>query len=56
MRNLIEIITHIVLDRYTAIREGFAVKLSDTCIVRRGLGVTTRGRDVRGAHAVAGLG
>ena len=24
--------------------------------VRRGLGVTTRGRDVRGAHAVAGLG
>jgi len=24
--------------------------------LRRGLGVTTRGRDVRGAHAVAGLG
>ena len=28
----------------------------DCMIVRRGLGVTTRGRDVRGAHAVAGLG
>ena len=26
LRNLIEIITHIVLDRYTAIREGFVVK------------------------------
>ena len=25
-------------------------------ILRRGLGVTTRGRNVRGAHAVAGLG
>ena len=27
VRNLIEIIAHIVLDRYTAIREGFVVKL-----------------------------
>jgi hypothetical protein len=26
VKDLIEIITHIVLDRYTAIREGFVVK------------------------------